>query len=130
VRTADQLELVLILYKGAITQLNLAASHIRNRDIPNRVSCINKAVAMIGELQAALDFDRGGEIAASLNRLYSYILSRLTLANLRSDVVPIEETIELLSTLQSAWAEVRAQQVSSTQVSPSGEGNRLQAVAG
>jgi len=107
VKTADQFELVLLLYKGAAQHLNFAKKHIADHDIERRVNSINKATAMIGELQAALDFDKGGEIAVSLNQLYSYMMNRLSIANLNQDPGPIDEVLGLLSTLQSAWEQAR-----------------------
>jgi len=107
VKTADPFGLVLLLYKGAVQHLNLAKKHMASHDIEQRVKSLNKATAMIGELQAALDFDRGGEIAASLNRLYSYMLNRLAVANSQQDTGPIDEVLRLLSTLQSAWEQAK-----------------------
>jgi flagellar protein FliS len=107
VQTADQFELVLILYKGAISSLRAAQQGLKDKNVEKRVNGINRSIAMIGELQAALDFEKGGTIAASLNRLYNYMLQRLSLANSRQENAPIEEVIGLLSTLHSAWAEAR-----------------------
>jgi len=107
VKTADQFELVLLLYKGAAQHLSRAKNHILQKDIENRLKALNKAAAMIGELQTALDFEKGGEIAASLNQLYSYMLNRVWIANSKQDSAPIDEVLTLLSTLQSAWEQAR-----------------------
>lgn len=107
VKTADQFELVLLLYKGAAQHLNFAKKYIADKNIERRVGSINKATAMIGELQTALDFDKGGEIAVSLNKLYSYMMNRLSIANSEQDSAPIDEVLGLLSTLQSAWEQAR-----------------------
>ncbi|MGW8181011.1 MAG: flagellar export chaperone FliS [bacterium] len=109
IKTADQFELVLLLYRGAAQHLNFAKKYIANKDIEQRVSSINRATAMIGELQAALDFEKGGEIAVSLNKLYSYMMNRLSVANSQQDSTPIDEILKLLSTLQSAWEEARVE---------------------
>ena len=109
VKTADQFELVILLYKGAAKHLNLAKKFLREGDIENRVGSINKAAAMIGELQAALDYEKGGEIAASLNQLYSYMLNRLASANYDQKTEPLDEVLQLLGTLQSAWAQARVE---------------------
>jgi len=109
VKTADQFELVLLLYKGAAQHLNLARQYITQKDIERRLKALNKAAAMIGELQTALDFEKGGEIAASLNQLYSYMLNRLWVANSTQNTAPIDEVLRLLSTLQSAWDQARVE---------------------
>ena len=76
-------------------------------DIEQRVTAMDKAMAMIGELQAALDFDKGAEIATSLDLLYAYMLRRLTEANVTKDPQPVEEITKLLGILESAWQETR-----------------------
>jgi len=118
IRTADQFQLVLLLYKGAIKHLNLAKRYQSEADIEQRVRSINKATALIGELQAALDFKNGGEIAASLNRLYSYMLKRLFNANAKQDPAQLDEVIQLLSVLRSAWEEARGEFMSGIAINP------------
>lgn len=107
ITTADPFELVLILYKGAIHQLNRARIHFCSDEIEQRVICINKAISMIAELHAALDYRKGGEIAANLGRLYAFMLRRLTEANLEKDRNAIDEVLKLLQILKSTWEEAR-----------------------
>lgn len=106
IQTADSLELVLILYREALHCLELAKEHFSAGDIPQRFAAIDRAMAMISELQASLDLEKGKEIATSLDRLYSYLLHRLTEANTQKDPQPVEEVIKLLKKLYSAWQEV------------------------
>ncbi len=126
VNGADRLELILLLYNGAIKELRQARDFLDKGDIEKRVRCINKAGALIGELKTALDFERGGEIAKSLDRLYAYMLRRLTEANLRKDGDTLEEIARLLETLLSAWEEARlkiASEKPETKSFPSTVGN-------
>ncbi|MFB3901891.1 MAG: flagellar export chaperone FliS [Acidobacteriota bacterium] len=107
VHTADPFDLILILYKGAIRELGQASAYFASGDIEKRVARINKAIAMISELQTSLNFEKGGEIAASLDRLYTYMLRRISQANAQQDPQPVEEVVRLLSTLLSGWEEAR-----------------------
>ena len=107
IKTADSLELILILYGQASHNLRLAQAHLASGDIQQRFAAMDKAISMIGELQTALDFEKGGEIAVSLDRLYDYLLRRLTEANANRDPAPLEEVIRLLGMLESAWQEVK-----------------------
>jgi flagellar secretion chaperone FliS len=109
IKTADGLELILILYRGAAEQLRQARSHLSAGRIPQRAAALNKAMAMIGELQACLNQDKGGDIAASLDRLYTYMIRRLTEANIRRDCAAIDEVLKLLGILESAWVEAQNQ---------------------
>ncbi len=106
IQTSDGLELILILYREALDQLNQAKAHFTAGQIQKRIGAIDKAIAMISELQAALDFEQGGEIAVSLDRLYAYCLRRLTEANMQKDQQAVEDVIKVLVTLESAWLEV------------------------
>ena len=108
ITTADPFELVLILYRGAIQKLKSSLDCFGADCIEQRINKINKAGAMIGELQSTLDFERGQQIALSLGRLYAYMLQRLLEANLQQDPSAVEEVIKLLQTLASAWQEVQA----------------------
>ena len=114
IHTADQFELLLILYREAIQSLRRASLAVSQQDVEGRVHHLNRATHLIGELQAALDLSRGGEIAASLHRLYAYAIQRLWISNCRTDAGPIEEVAGLLSTLQSGWEEARAQKAASS----------------
>ena len=44
--------------------------------------------------------------AESLDSLYTYMINRLTEANVQKDPVPVQEVITLLSGLRDAWAAV------------------------
>ena len=60
---------------------------------------------MVG-LQASLDLEKGGEIAANLADLYAYCSRRLLHANLKSDVEAVQEVKKLMSEIREAWAQV------------------------
>jgi flagellar protein FliS len=128
VKTADPMDLIHLLYKGAITRLKQAKANFN--EIEARVTALNKACAIIGELQAALDLENGGEIASSLNQLYSYMQRRLNRANSHQDLAAINEVISLLSTLESAWREATLASEQQTQVpNPGSENTPFHAVA-
>jgi flagellar secretion chaperone FliS len=106
IRTASPLELVVLLYDAAIAGIQKAQEHLASGDIANRTRCLNKACAIITELQVSLDFAGGAEVASSLDRLYHYMKTRIFDANLRQDAAPLREVAGLLGSLRSAWAQV------------------------
>ncbi len=108
IKTANPLQLVVILYDGAIRALTMAQEHIRVGDIGGRTSAINSCVAIVTELQASLDFKEGGQIAGSLNRLYDHVKNLVIKANLEQNREPLVEAVTLLENLRSAWAELAA----------------------
>jgi flagellar protein FliS len=117
IKTATPLELVVLLYDAAIAGLQKAQEHIASRDISNRTSCLNKVSSVLTELQANLNFEAGGDVAISLDRLYRYMKDRIVQANMRQDAAPLTEVVGLLSGLRSAWAQV-AQAEAQKKVSP------------
>jgi flagellar secretion chaperone FliS len=108
IKTANPLQLVVILYDGAIHALQEAQEHIRHKNIAGRARCLNRSVAIISELQACLNFKEGGKIADSLNRLYSYMERQIFKANIDQSAEPLAEVVILLENLRSAWGELVA----------------------
>jgi len=106
IKTATPTELVVLLYDAAIAGLREARRHLQAGNIANRARCINKVTAILSELQANLNFEAGGEIARSLDRLYNYIRDRIFQANAKQDEAPLMEAIKLMDDLRSAWIEV------------------------
>lgn len=106
VMTATPEMLVVRLYEGAIRQSRLALEHLGAGRIHERGVALSKVLAIVGELQGCLDFERGGEIARNLDALYVFVSDRLLEANLRGSGAPIEESIRVLETLLSAWVEI------------------------
>jgi flagellar protein FliS len=121
VLTASPGQLVLMLYDGALGALARAREALdRPKEDARRIEVINrellKAQAIIAELQGGLNFEVGGEVATSLDRLYNYYNRRLFEANMRKQVKPVAEVERLLGELRSGWAEMLAKQNSSAPV--------------
>jgi flagellar secretion chaperone FliS len=106
VQSQSPVELVVMLYDGAIRFLNMAAEGTRQKDWKVKRQGMSNAVAIIAELQNTLNMREGGEVAESLDRLYTYIMGRLLDANINRDPVPIDEAIRLLRPLREAWANI------------------------
>ncbi len=109
VESAGPVQLVRLLYQGAIIAVREARRSLAARDIACRSRAISKAYGIVAELTASLDRNRGGELALRLAQLYDYMMRRLTEANLtRSDELLLE-VLSLLSTLHEAWQQVEEQ---------------------
>jgi flagellar protein FliS len=103
VQASTPLELVVMLYDGALRFTSIARDAIVRRDIPARREATSRALAIVGELQSTLDLERGGEIAASLDDLYSFVSTRLLDAAVKQDVKPLDDVTRVLSTLREGW---------------------------
>jgi flagellar protein FliS len=108
VQASSPLERVVLLYDGAIRFMDAAKDAIGRRDIPARRDALSRAHAIIGQLKSTLDMERGGDVAASLDRLYGFVTSRLLDAARLQDARPIDECLDILQTLREGWRTVAA----------------------
>lgn len=103
VQSGTPLELVVMLYDGALRFLSQAQEAVDRRDIRSRHAALDKALAIVGHLQTTLDTDRGGAVAVELDRLYRYISERLLDCAAHNDPAALQEAARLLTHLRDAW---------------------------
>jgi len=108
IKTANPLQLVVLLYDAAICSAREARECVGQGNIAGRSKSINRCIAIISELQACLNLKAGGDIAASLNRLYDYMKRRLFSANVEQSIQPLAEVELLLDNIRTAWNELAA----------------------
>jgi len=106
VLSATPMQLVRMLYVGAIGSIQSACDHLRDGNIRERSRQITKACSIIEELTLSLDKERGGQVAKDLTELYVYLHKRLIAANIEQQVEPMIEVKRLLETLLEAWQAV------------------------
>lgn len=103
VTTQSNGRLVVMLYEGAIKFLKQAIVEIEAQNWAQKGVFINKAAAIIEELNVTLDMEVGGEVATNLRSLYLFMLRHLTQANFKRDPQMLREVIDLLNDLLGAW---------------------------
>lgn len=69
---------------------------------------LQKAQAIITELQVSLDMEKGGEIAKNLMSLYIYFNQELISVNINHDKTKLEYIEQQMSELLKAWKEASA----------------------
>lgn len=111
VNSRSPLELVVMLYEGLIRFTGDARSAIERRDLVAKRAAMSRALAVLAELQSTLNMSEGGDVAQSLDGLYTYMNGRLLDGSMKNDVAPLDETLKLASTLREAWAEIAARGV-------------------
>ena len=104
VQSRTPLELVTMLYDGALRFMAMARDAIVRKDIPARRDALNRTMAIVSELQSALNLQAGGEVAVDLDRLYEYASVRLLDAAMRNDVGPVDEVRRIFEILRDGWA--------------------------
>lgn len=106
VATASPLDLVIMLYDGAIRFLEQAKKAMAASDYSRQNENLTKAQRIITELSVCLDLDRGGELARNLMSLYIYMNNRLAEANISDDQSALDEVAGNMRELREAWATV------------------------
>lgn len=106
IETSSPLQLVIMLYDGAIRFAHQAQKAIEKKDIQQTNYNLQRAQDIVDELTVTLNPD-AGEISQNLARLYEYVSYSLVQANLNKDSQMIENAVSVLTTLRSAWAELR-----------------------
>ena len=96
VETADPKKLVVMCYDGAIINLKMAKERYIEKKFEAKASALSKAMLIIGELNSALDSEKGGEIALNLKAIYEYILRRLTEGDMHGELAAFDEAISCL----------------------------------
>jgi len=103
----NPVDLIIMLYDGAIEYINKAATGIKIKNLQIKLKYIRRTLAIITELDRCLNFEAGGEIAINLHNLYNYMMRELVLANIHYDADKLMHISGLLTNLRKGWVEVR-----------------------
>lgn len=105
---ARPIDLVVMVYEGAVEAIGRALMHLAAGDVNAKNVAISRAIRIIDEgLHAPLD-PRGGEVSKNLGDLYDYMARRLLQGSARNEPAMLEEVRDLLLELKSAWDELAA----------------------
>jgi flagellar protein FliS len=102
--TTAPLTQIVMLYDGVIHRLHEMRAAVEAGEIERRFALTQRIAAIIGGLQAALDHERGGEVAPLLDRFYGFALWRLNQINLRNDPTLCDELVARFTELRASWA--------------------------
>ncbi|HET8758605.1 MAG TPA: flagellar export chaperone FliS [Solirubrobacteraceae bacterium] len=106
--TATPGQLVVMLYDGCLRFLHQAAYAMREGKTGEADARLSRAEAIIDELLATLDLEKGGVVASRLQGIYVFCSRHLIEARMGRDPEMIEKVGELLGELRDAWAQVAA----------------------
>ena len=95
--------LIQMLMEGGLTRIAQARGAMERQQTALKGEFIGKAIGIVGGLRDGLDLQKGGELAANLDSLYQYMLSRLFEANVKNDTVLLDEVAGLLRNVKSGW---------------------------
>lgn len=103
--TADPKKLVIMCYEGAIYSLKMAKAKFYAQEYEAKGKAIQNALDILNELRAALDFEKGGEVARNLDSLYSFWTQHILKADRQKDTRALDQVAAMLEEIKSALEE-------------------------
>lgn len=107
VMAASPHQLIVMLFDGVALAIRTARLHMQAGNVVEKGKAISRALDIVNQgLLAALDTEKGGEVAANLAALYDYVARLLLQANLHNDMAKLDEAERLLHDIGSAWRDL------------------------
>ena len=105
IQMASREQLLIITYDIGIRSCSAAERAIDVNDLEQINANLQRAQAVIRELMVTLNIEEGGDVAASLMRLYDYMYYQLVDANVKKDATPVKLVRQMLEELKATWVE-------------------------
>ena len=109
VLSASPVELVRLMYRGALDATNAARQHFATGDIAERTRALNRANGLVTELVTSLQPPTGAagqKMEQNLRRLYDYVLHQLAQAAITQTPGPLNQADAILRSLLEAWEKI------------------------
>jgi flagellar protein FliS len=103
--TATPGQLVVLLYDGIIRFLRQADAAMGEQAVAHSHDRINRAEAIIDELQATLDMSQG-DVAQNLEGIYVFWKKLIWEIRLERDREKLERLVAMVANLREAWAQI------------------------
>jgi flagellar protein FliS len=116
VDSASPLQLVVLLYDGAIQWLQMAKKEIKKNAEEKVVNWstyshnIGMAIQIFTHLQDTLNYENSEELSEKLFDLYEFLKSSTIKANAYKEEKDLDNVIEILRNLKTAWFEISQKQ--------------------
>ena len=111
--SADPHQLTQLLFEGALQRIAEAKGHLQRGQHGKLGEALGKALGIISGLQAAVNREAGGEIAANLYDLYDYMARRLVKVHVDKTDDALVEVAVLLTEIKTGWEGIRAEYLKS-----------------
>ena len=99
-------QLTQMLYDGALSNIAIARQHLSQDNRQGVHQHVDKAVAIVQELQGSLKDHETNELAGNLYELYSYIVRTLIVSETSKDDEGFGVCAHLLDVLRDAWQSI------------------------
>ena len=108
--SASPSRLLVMLFEHLVVQLTRAKLAIEMENLALRTDSIARSRAIVSELLATLDFEKGGSIATELSAIYTLMLRELVDVGMRKDLVTLAKLTFTASELRDGFAGAAAEQ--------------------
>ena len=104
---ADPVELVTMLYDELETAVGVLGAMIRQGQRVSATEPAHRARAILIGLDAGLDREAGGDVAAALSRVYRSMRRKLDEAVAQNDGEALADLLDGVLTISTAWRQLR-----------------------
>ena len=111
----SQIDLVIMLYHGAIRFLNEGIELVRAERYDQSWQKFDRARRIVIHLCGTLNRD-AGDLAEKFASLYAFVIEQIGIANARHDVGVAQDCISVLTTLKEGWEGLAAENAVTPQV--------------
>ena len=108
VEGADPHNLVQILFNQLLLSMEWSREALERKDLAAKSEHLTKALTIVHVLTTSLDFERGGEVAQSLEHLYVWARRKLIEASFKNSIPAIDEVHEAISEISVAWNSINS----------------------
>lgn len=106
----NPVRLVLLLYDQMLRDIRRAIDALDRNDVQARCLELDHALIVLSQLQHTLSFDRGGDVAETLDRFYDTMRKNLLLASSQQSRDLLESQYQQILSVRQAWIEVEQRQ--------------------
>ena len=102
-------KVIQMLMAGAIERLIQGKAAMQQGNIAVKGERLGKALDIVISLRTCLSMDDGGDIASNLDALYDFMIRQISQANQNNEPQPIDDVVEMLREIKSAWDQIPAE---------------------
>ena len=106
IESASPHQLVVLMYEEALRALEAMSLAIHRGDFARRGQSQARALAIVNSLETSLDFDKGGEVAIGLSRVYREAKKLISAGGRDGDAKPVEAATLMLRQIAEAWSQI------------------------
>lgn len=104
--SGDAHMLVATLLDELLRRMNRYVDHFEKAASENQNEHFARSLTILHSLQDCLDFEKGGEIAENLFRIYEYSRQQILMSLRSKDVTGVRSAITYLTEINEAWKNI------------------------